>query len=178
MTAATAPLTERQVPRRRRSLVQHSFVRGATAVPLGAIGGALLGWFGEAPTDAVRLEQTVLTALLIGFVVAPAMAAALASARYQRPRGTRISVLLKSLGIPALSGLVWALLGATLALLVAPLTDLTLPLPNFPVIAAGVGLAVGVVTGLLTLLVRLIRGSGAEPVDTSIDSNPTAPGQS
>ena len=126
-------------------------------MPLGAIGGALLGWLGDAPTDAVRLEQTTFAALFIGFVVAPALAAALGAARYERPSGSRIVVLLRSISVPAFAGLAWALLGATLALLLAPLTTLEFPLPNFPLIAGGIGLAAGALAGFLTMLVRLIR---------------------
>lgn len=158
MTATTALLAEGRTPRRRRSLLQHTFVRGARAMPLGVVGSALLGWFRAAPTDAVRLEQTILMAILFGFVVAPAMAAAIASARYERPRGSRAQVLVRSLAVPALGGMGWALLGAALALLVAPLTKLELPLPTFPMVAAGIGLTFGAVAGLLTLLVRLVRG--------------------
>ncbi len=130
-------------------------------MPLGVIGGAVLGWIGDAPTDAVRLEQTILVALLIGFVVAPALAAALGAARYDHPSGTHTTVLLRSIGVPALAGLAWALLGAIISLLVAPLTTLDFPLPNFPLFAGGIGLALGAAVGLLTLLVRLVRGSGA-----------------
>ncbi len=160
MTAFATTPTESHLPPRRRSLVQHAFVRGATAMPLGVIGGALLGWLGDAPTDAVRLEQTTLAALFIGFVVAPALAAALGAARYERPSGSRIVVLVRSIALPALAGLAWALLGAVLALLLAPLTTLEFPLPNFPLIAGGIGFTAGALTGLLTMFVRLIRRPG------------------
>ena len=161
MTTTTAVLPEIHMPTRRRSLVQHAFVRGATAMPLGVIGGAILGWIGDAPTDAVRLQQTTLSAMLIGFVVAPSLAAALGAARYQRPSGTGVAVLLRSVGIPALAGLAWALIGTALTLLIAPLTTLDFPLSSFPLIAGGIGIAFGAVAGLLSMLVRLIRRPGA-----------------
>ena len=132
-------------------------------MPLGALGGALLGWSNDAPTDAARLEQTILMALVIGFVVTPAVAAAFASARYQRPLGTGLEVLLRSVAIPAIGGLAWGLLGAALALLVAPLAGLSFSLWNFPLIASVIGLSLGAVVGLLTLLVRTIGGGARTP---------------
>jgi uncharacterized protein YacL len=161
MTATTAVPAETYVSRRRRSLVQHAFVRGATAMPLGVVGGAVLGWTSDAPTDAMHLEQTTFVALFIGFVVTPSIAAALAAARYERPSGSLITVLLRSIGIPALAGLSWALLGAVIALLIAPLTTLGFSFPGFPLISSAIGLGAGAVVGLLTLLVRLVRTSRA-----------------
>lgn len=162
MTATTTLPAETYAPPRRRSLVQHAFVRGATAMPLGVVGGAVLGWIGEAPTDAVRLEQTTLVALLIGLVLAPSLAAALGAARYDRPSGSALAVLIRSIGIPALAGLAWALLGMSLILLISPATTLEFPLTSAPLTAGTTGLGFGAVIGLLTMLVRLARPSGAD----------------
>jgi len=132
-------------------------------MPVGVVVGSALGWLVGGPTAGARLDATLFFGLFLGFVIAPALSAALAAARYRqgvpRPLSGR---LLHASVVPAIGGAAWGSLGAVIAIPVAIQADVEIAFPDTPVAGAAIGFVFGLLSGLLTLLLRAVAGSGTE----------------
>ena len=129
-------------------------------MPFGLAAGMLFGRMSGADTARTAAETAAISSMFVGFVLAPAFASAVHVARQAVLDGRGMADAIRlAIEMPALTGLVWGSAGGALVYLVALHTTIDVELAGIATVGAIVGLASGLLGGVLVGGTRLLRRS-------------------